>query len=71
MSAEFLDNNYDRFFSHYQNLLNSDNYVTRRQALKVILCTALIITTAIITSIVTTIAITKIMINGGGVPYFA
>lgn len=34
-SAEFLEANYDKFFSHYQNLLNSDNYVTRRQALKV------------------------------------
>jgi len=34
-SAEFLEAHYDKFFSHYQNLLNSDNYVTRRQALKV------------------------------------
>jgi len=34
-SAEFLEANYDKFFSHYQNLLSSDNYVTRRQALKV------------------------------------
>lgn len=36
MSAEFLDANYDKFFTHYQNLLNSDNYVTRRQALKLL-----------------------------------
>ena len=34
-SAEFLEANYDKFFSHYQSLLSSDNYVTRRQALKV------------------------------------
>ena len=34
-SAEFLEANYDKFFSHYQNLLSSENYVTRRQALKV------------------------------------
>jgi len=35
MAAEFLDANYDKVFAHYQRLLNSDNYVTRRQALKV------------------------------------
>lgn len=33
--AEFLDQNYDKFFQHYQRLLDSDNYVTRRQSLKV------------------------------------
>jgi hypothetical protein len=35
LSAEFLEQNYDKVFQHYQQLLNSDNYVTRRQALKV------------------------------------
>ena len=35
MCAEFLDKNYDRVFTSYQQLLNSENYVTRRQALKV------------------------------------
>ena len=33
--STFLDEYYDRFFTAYQNLLNSENYVTRRQALKV------------------------------------
>lgn len=36
MAAEFLDANYDKVFTHYQRLLNSDNYVTRRQALKLL-----------------------------------
>lgn len=36
LSAEFLENNYDKFFSHYQHLLYSENYVTRRQALKLL-----------------------------------
>ena len=35
LCAEFLESNYDRVFEKYQKLLNSDNYVTRRQALKV------------------------------------
>ena len=35
LCAEFLEQNYDKVFTHYQKLLNSDNYVTRRQALKV------------------------------------
>ena len=35
LAAEFLDANYDKFFTHYQKLLNSENYVTRRQSLKV------------------------------------
>ena len=35
LSAEFLENNYERVFTSYQRLLNSENYVTRRQALKV------------------------------------
>ncbi|XP_022250797.1 protein Mo25-like isoform X2 [Limulus polyphemus] len=36
LCAEFLENNYDKVFSHYQNLLNSENYVTRRQSLKLL-----------------------------------
>ncbi len=35
MSAQFLEKNYDRFFERYSQLLNSENYVTKRQALKV------------------------------------
>lgn len=34
--AYFLENNYDKFFEHYQKLLHSDNYVTRRQSLKLL-----------------------------------
>ncbi|VDK69239.1 unnamed protein product [Litomosoides sigmodontis] len=34
--AEFLDSKYDEFFQAYQNLLNSENYVTRRQSLKLL-----------------------------------
>uniref|UniRef100_A0A915J3E5 Uncharacterized protein n=1 Tax=Romanomermis culicivorax TaxID=13658 RepID=A0A915J3E5_ROMCU len=36
MCAEFLDANYDKFFEAYQRLLNSQNYVTRRQSLKLL-----------------------------------
>ncbi|CAG0899334.1 unnamed protein product [Darwinula stevensoni] len=36
LSADFLENNYERVFSHYQGLLNSENYVTRRQSLKLL-----------------------------------
>lgn len=36
VSAEFLEKNYDEVFKHYRGLLNSDNYVTRRQALKLL-----------------------------------
>ncbi|CAI2356974.1 unnamed protein product [Caenorhabditis sp. 36 PRJEB53466] len=36
LSAEFLDANYDIFFENYQCLLNSKNYVTRRQSLKLL-----------------------------------
>ncbi|CAI5455365.1 unnamed protein product [Caenorhabditis angaria] len=36
MCAEFLDKNYDKFFTNYQQLLNSKNYVTRRQSLKLL-----------------------------------
>lgn len=35
LCAEFLELNYEKVFHHYQKLLNSENYVTRRQALKV------------------------------------
>ncbi|GFO08759.1 calcium-binding protein [Plakobranchus ocellatus] len=34
--AKFLEEHYDEFFRHYQLLLNSENYVTRRQALKLL-----------------------------------
>nr|CAG4644007.1 EOG090X07E2 [Lepidurus arcticus] len=36
LCAEFLETNYDKVFAHYQNLLNSENYVTRRQSLKLL-----------------------------------
>ena len=36
LAAEFLETNYDKIFSHYQKLLHSDNYVTRRQSLKLL-----------------------------------
>lgn len=36
--AEFLERNYDVFFDKYNQLLQSTNYVTKRQSLKV--CTA-------------------------------
>lgn len=35
-SAEFLEKNYDRVFEKYTTLLNSSNYVTRRQSLKLL-----------------------------------
>ncbi|KAK2514377.1 Cab39 [Columba guinea] len=35
LSAEFLEQHYDRFFSEYEKLLHSENYVTKRQSLKV------------------------------------
>ena len=35
--AEFLEDNYDKFFNKYVALLNSSNYVTKRQSLKVLL----------------------------------
>uniref|UniRef100_A0A915DGG3 Uncharacterized protein n=1 Tax=Ditylenchus dipsaci TaxID=166011 RepID=A0A915DGG3_9BILA len=31
-----LENNYDRFFTAYQKLLASENYVVRRQSLKLL-----------------------------------
>ncbi|KXN71801.1 Mo25-like protein [Conidiobolus coronatus NRRL 28638] len=36
MVAEFLDKNYDEFFKKYTELLNSPNYVTKRQSLKLL-----------------------------------
>merc|ERR1712212_286872 len=36
LAAEFLETNYDRVFGNYQKLLHSDNYVTRRQSLKLL-----------------------------------
>jgi len=34
--AEFLEKNYDKVFEHYTGLLNSTNYVTRRQSIKLL-----------------------------------
>ena len=34
--AEFLQTNYDKFFKHYANLLQTKNYATLRQALKLL-----------------------------------
>ncbi|XP_039250009.1 calcium-binding protein 39-like [Styela clava] len=36
LCVEFLDSNYDKFFERYTKLLNSENYVTRRQSLKLL-----------------------------------
>ncbi|RWS14342.1 protein Mo25-like protein [Dinothrombium tinctorium] len=36
LSSDFLESKYDRFFSEYQKLLNSGNYVTKRQSLKLL-----------------------------------
>ncbi|EDO40951.1 predicted protein [Nematostella vectensis] len=36
MCAEFLEKNYDKFFNSYGKLLHSENYVTRRQSLKLL-----------------------------------
>jgi len=36
LSAEFLEKNYDQVFDKYTLLLNSQNYVTRRQSLKLL-----------------------------------
>ncbi|XP_053315090.1 calcium-binding protein 39 isoform X1 [Spea bombifrons] len=36
LSAEFLEQHYDRFFSEYEKLLHSENYVTKRQSLKLL-----------------------------------
>ena len=34
--AEFLQTNYDKFFKHYADLLQTKNYATLRQALKLL-----------------------------------
>lgn len=34
--AQFLDENYDKFFEHYTKLLHSTNYVNKRQSLKLL-----------------------------------
>jgi len=36
LAADFLEANYDPVFTPYESLLNSDNYVTRRQSLKLL-----------------------------------
>jgi len=36
IAAEFLESHYESFFERYQPLLNSDNYVTKRQSLKLL-----------------------------------
>ncbi|KPP62415.1 calcium-binding protein 39-like [Scleropages formosus] len=36
LSAEFLEQHYDKFFSEYEKLLHSENYVTKRQSLKLL-----------------------------------
>ncbi|XP_033637768.1 calcium-binding protein 39-like [Asterias rubens] len=36
LCAEFLEKNYDSVFEKYQKLLNSENYVTKRQSLKLL-----------------------------------
>eukprot|EP01133_Synstelium_polycarpum_P007212 gene7212-8376_t len=36
LSAEFLEKNYDQVFERYTILLNSQNYVTRRQSIKLL-----------------------------------
>jgi calcium binding protein 39 len=36
LSAEFLEKNYDSVFENYTKLLNSENYVVRRQSLKLL-----------------------------------
>mmetsp|Transcript_38255 Transcript_38255/g.93793 ORF Transcript_38255/g.93793 Transcript_38255/m.93793 type:complete len:389 (+) Transcript_38255:140-1306(+) len=36
IAVDFVDSNYDKFFEHYKLLLTSDNYVTRRQSLKLL-----------------------------------
>merc|ERR1712111_192663 len=36
LAAEFLETNFDKVFGHYQKLLHSENYVTRRQSLKLL-----------------------------------
>ncbi|XP_035902984.1 protein Mo25-like [Anopheles stephensi] len=36
LCATFLEKNYDKVFGHYEQLLSSENYMTRRQSLKLL-----------------------------------
>ncbi|EDQ87628.1 uncharacterized protein MONBRDRAFT_27016 [Monosiga brevicollis MX1] len=36
LAATFLESNYDKFMEHYDTLLKSENYVTKRQSLKLL-----------------------------------
>ena len=36
LSAAFIEENYETFVKHYENLLNSTNYVTKRRSLKLL-----------------------------------
>ena len=36
LAADFLEANFEKVFANYQKLLHSDNYVTRRQSLKLL-----------------------------------
>eukprot|EP00730_Choanoeca_flexa_P002095 TRINITY_DN10910_c0_g1_i4.p1 TRINITY_DN10910_c0_g1~~TRINITY_DN10910_c0_g1_i4.p1 ORF type:complete len:324 (+),score=133.94 TRINITY_DN10910_c0_g1_i4:118-1089(+) len=36
LAAKFLEDNYDKFMTEYDKLLNSENYVTKRQSLKLL-----------------------------------
>ena len=36
VAADFLESNFDKVFVQYQKLLHSDNYVTKRQSLKLL-----------------------------------
>ncbi|EDV29211.1 Calcium-binding protein 39-like [Trichoplax sp. H2] len=36
LCAEFIEKNYDKLFEHYVKLLTSENYVTKRQSLKLL-----------------------------------
>jgi len=36
LTSDFLERNYDQVFAKYANLLNSENYVTKRQSLKLL-----------------------------------
>ena len=42
LASEFLQKDYNKFFDRYSSLLTSENYVTKRQSLKVcVVCCAL------------------------------
>lgn len=36
MVADYLDKNYDRFFASFKTLIMSNNYVTKRQSIKLL-----------------------------------